>query len=37
MENSRENWNYLLLKRFRLSYEVDLAALVVSVSSSLGK
>jgi hypothetical protein len=32
-----ENLNYLLLKRFRSSYEVDLAVLVVSVSSSSGK
>ena len=38
MENSqREHWNYLLLKRFRSSYEVDQAIVVVSVSSSSGK
>ena len=38
IENSqRENWNYLLWKRFCSSYEVDLAILVVSVSSSSGK
>ena len=38
MENSKlQNWNYLLLKRFCSSYEVDLAVLVVSVSSSWGK
>jgi hypothetical protein len=38
MENSQlENLNYLLLKSFRSSYEVDLAVLVVSVSSSSGK
>ena len=29
--------NYLFLKRFRSSYEVDLAVLVVYVSSSSGK
>jgi len=38
MENSeRENEDYLLLKRFLSRYEVDLAVLVVSVSSSSGK
>jgi hypothetical protein len=34
--SQRENWNYLLLKRFRSGYDVDLAVLVVSDSSSSG-
>jgi hypothetical protein len=35
--SQREDWNYILIKRFRSSYEVDLAVLVVSVSSNSGK
>ena len=38
MENSQgEHLNYLLLKRCCSSYELDLAVLVVPVSSSSGK
>ena len=35
--SQREYWNYILIKRFRSSYEVDLAVLVVPVSSNSGK